>query len=75
MMGGNPDFSSITIGGGIMEAEVIKSVRKLLAEDPAFRPFVHTIDLSGRSGKYADMLCGGITDVFLEPLVTKTVLK
>lgn len=64
-----------TIGGGIMEAEVIKSVRKLLAEDPAFRPFVHTIDLSGRSGKYADMLCGGITDVFLEPLVTKTVLK
>lgn len=64
-----PDGHTVgTIGGGLMEAEVIRQAKKAF-EDPArFRPHVITVDLSGRPGAFADMICGGITKVFLEML-------
>lgn len=55
-----------TIGGGSMEAEVIRKAVRSLADPASFVPSLLTVDLTGRSGEYADMLCGGITDVFSE---------
>lgn len=62
-----PDGSIIgTIGGGSMEAAMISRSVRALADPASFVPTLVTVDLTGRSGEYADMLCGGITDVFLE---------
>lgn len=57
-----------TIGGGLMEAEVIEKAVRFLEDPSSFRPCTVTIDLSGKKGEPAGMLCGGITDVFLELL-------
>ena len=62
-----PDGETIgTIGGGTMEAEVIRRAREALRSPGSFRPCALQVDLTGRSGEYADMLCGGMTDIFLE---------
>ena len=62
-----PDGHTVgTIGGGIMEAKVIRTAVTCLEQPSAFRPFSITIDLTGKTGEYADMLCGGMTQVFLE---------
>ncbi len=57
-----------TIGGGLMEAEVIRQSVDALKDPDAFSPRTITVDLSGRPGAFADMVCGGITKVFLELL-------
>lgn len=59
-----------TIGGGCMEAEVIREAEDLLLEAAAgvsARPV--RVDLTGRSGRSADMLCGGAMDVLLQTIV------
>ncbi len=62
-----PDGTTVgTIGGGTMEAEVIRKTLEALRSPDSFRPYALKVDLSGRSGEYADMLCGGMTDIFLE---------
>ena len=62
-----PDGSTIdTIGGGSMEAEVIRRSVSALSDPDSFSPYLLTVDLTGREGAHADMICGGITDVFLE---------
>jgi xanthine dehydrogenase accessory factor len=62
-----PDGHTVgTIGGGIMEAKVIRTAVTCLEQPSAFRSYSITIDLTGKTGEYADMLCGGMTQVFLE---------
>ena len=62
-----PDGSIIgTIGGGSMEAEVIRRSVEGLLDPASYVPSLLTVDLTGRSGAWADMDCGGITDVFME---------
>ncbi len=64
-----PDGTCVgTIGGGTMEGAVIERAAKLLKDPGAFRPCLFKVDLTGRSGEHADMLCGGITEIFLELL-------
>ena len=63
------DLSTVgTVGGGCMEAEVIRSAGRLMAGPCPAKPEVITVDLTGRAGLEADMLCGGVTDVLLEML-------
>ncbi len=57
-----------TIGGGLMEAEVIRQAVDILKDPSQFQPGTITVDLSGKKGEPAEMLCGGITKVFLEVL-------
>lgn len=66
-----------TIGGGCMEAEVIREALQLMAESRLERSSADTcpykaeifqVDLTGRTGAQADMLCGGAMDVLLEVL-------
>lgn len=66
-----------TIGGGCMEAEVIREALQLMAESRLERSTADTcpykaeifqVDLTGRTGAQADMLCGGAMDVLLEVL-------
>lgn len=62
-----PDGSAIdTIGGGSMEGAVIRRAVEALKDPAGFKPSVLTVDLTGRYGEYADMMCGGITEIFLE---------
>ncbi|HCI74426.1 MAG TPA: xanthine dehydrogenase [Lachnospiraceae bacterium] len=64
-----PDGSTVgTIGGGLMEAEVIRRAVGYLAQPSGFQPCSITIDLTGKTDQYADMACGGVTQVFLEML-------
>ena len=64
-----PDGKTVgTIGGGLMEAEVIRRALQSLEDPSSFRPYTITIDMSGRPGSMKDMVCGGVTDVFLELL-------
>ncbi len=63
-----PDSHTVgTIGGGLMEAEVIRRAVSAL-ESPSFVPETITVDLSGKKGEPAGMQCGGVTEVFLEIL-------
>lgn len=56
-----------TIGGGCMETEVIREAMDIMM-DPDTQTEIFTVDLTGRTGKDADMLCGGAMDVLLEIL-------
>jgi xanthine dehydrogenase accessory factor len=66
-----------TIGGGCMEAEVIREALQLMAESRLecstsdtcpYKAEIFQVDLTGRTGAQADMLCGGAMDVLLEVL-------
>ena len=66
-----------TIGGGCMEAEVIREALQLMAESGLehstaercpYKAEIFQVDLTGRTGAQADMLCGGAMDVLLEVL-------
>ncbi len=62
-----PDGSATgTIGGGSMEGVVIRRAVQGLVNPAAFEPSLMTVDLTGRYGEYADMMCGGITEIFME---------
>lgn len=62
-----PDGSATgTIGGGSMEGAVIRRAVETLRDPSSFEPSLLTVDLTGRYGEYADMMCGGITEIFVE---------
>lgn len=64
-----PDGHTVgTIGGGLMEAEVIDRAFTALGDPSSFRPGCITIDLSGKKGEPEGMVCGGVTEVFLSLL-------
>lgn len=62
-----------TIGGGCMEAAVIREAMMLMADqdydDGRMAPKnseIFKVDLAGRGGNEADMLCGGTMEVLME---------
>jgi xanthine dehydrogenase accessory factor len=58
-----------TIGGGCLEAEVYQEARKVMAEE---KPRTVHMDLTGRNAEESGMICGGIMDLYIEPLVPRT---
>ncbi|MFO8086159.1 MAG: XdhC/CoxI family protein [Desulfobacterales bacterium] len=56
-----------TIGGGLLEARVIKKAVKIIAEKPfsTFMPF----DLSYDDVNSMDMICGGRAEIFLDQII------
>lgn len=55
-----------TIGGGCLEAEVWQEARNVMAEE---KPRTVHMDLTGRSAEESGMICGGIMDLYIEPVV------
>ncbi|MCJ7495903.1 MAG: XdhC/CoxI family protein [Deltaproteobacteria bacterium] len=55
-----------TIGGGCMEAEVWQEAMKVIAED---KPKTIHFDLTGRAAEESGMICGGVMDIYIEPIV------
>ncbi|MFH1852447.1 MAG: XdhC family protein [Candidatus Neomarinimicrobiota bacterium] len=53
-----------TVGGGPMEFRVIEAVRKVIADG---QPVRAEYDLSGTGAEGADGICGGSTQVLIEP--------
>ncbi|MFC2018433.1 XdhC family protein [Chloroflexota bacterium] len=60
-----------TIGGGRLEAEVRREAMAIMNEDKA--RILH-FDLTGRESAEEGMICGGVTDIFLEPIITEPTL-
>jgi xanthine dehydrogenase accessory factor len=54
-----------SIGGGTLEARIIKRGRKMLA-DKEIKDVWEQVDLTGAHQEAGYMLCGGIVDVLLE---------
>jgi xanthine dehydrogenase accessory factor len=54
-----------SVGGGRLEADVLKEARRIMAEGKAK---VLTFHLTGTEVAETDMICGGDVEVFLEPL-------
>lgn len=54
-----------TIGGGCAEAEVKLKALQVLADD---RPVLHQVDLLDDSAAAEGMVCGGIMEVFIQPV-------
>lgn len=55
-----------TIGGGCMEAEVIRKARQLMIQNVT-HAIIYDVDMTGRAGDEG-MVCGGIQQLLLEPL-------
>jgi len=55
-----------TVGGGCMEAEVWQEAMKVIAEE---KPKTIHLDLTGRQAEEAGMICGGVMDIYIEPIV------
>jgi xanthine dehydrogenase accessory factor len=55
-----------TIGGGSLEGQVIKEALKVIRDD---RPRTFHYDLTGKEADSIGMICGGIMDVYIEPIV------
>ena len=55
-----------TIGGGCMEAEVWQEAMKVMAEET---PRTIHLDLTGKQAEESGMICGGVMDIYIEPLV------
>lgn len=55
-----------TVGGGCGEAEVIESARRVLASGVPERV---RVDLTDDLMSWSPAVCGGIMDVFVEPVV------
>jgi xanthine dehydrogenase accessory factor len=60
------DESSIgSIGGGNVEAEVWREAKRVMSEG---KPRILHFDLTGKETTEEGMICGGIMDVFVEPI-------
>ncbi len=55
-----------TIGGGCLEAEVWQEAMKVMAEE---KPRTVHMDLTGKNAEESGMICGGIMDIYLEPVI------
>lgn len=67
------DGTSIgTIGGGGLEHKLINEAKKIIKEG---KPKILHFDLTGKKNdNNIDMICGGMMDVFVEPIFSKPVL-
>jgi xanthine dehydrogenase accessory factor len=57
-----------TIGGGSLEGEVLRQGLEALREE---KPRTLHYDLSGTEAGNIGMICGGVVDVYIEPIVPK----
>ena len=55
-----------TIGGGCMEGEVWQEAMKVIK---ANKPKTVHFDLTGRAAEESGMICGGVMDIYIEPIV------
>lgn len=55
-----------SIGGGCMEAEVWQEALKAIQEE---RPRTVHFDLTGKEAAVSGMICGGVLDIYIEPIV------
>ena len=60
-----------SIGGGSIEAEVCREAVKVMSEG---KPKVLHFDLTGREIAEEGMICGGVMDVFVEPILSQPTL-
>lgn len=60
-----------SVGGGKLEAEVREKAQKVIATGKATT--VH-FDLTGKEAGEEGMICGGVTDVFIEPILSTPTL-
>lgn len=60
-----------SIGGGSIEAEVCHEAKKVMTEGKA--KLLH-FDLTGTESAEEDMICGGVMDVFVEPILPQPTL-
>ena len=54
-----------TIGGGCVEAEVIRSAILLMREKKERSKLIH-VDMTGQTAEEEGMVCGGVVDILLE---------
>jgi xanthine dehydrogenase accessory factor len=54
-----------TIGGGLLEHEVLRKAREVMASG---RPAVLEVRLTGQDAAASEMICGGNVDVLVEPV-------
>lgn len=54
-----------TIGGGCVEAEVIRSALLLMREKKEQAKLIH-VDMTGQTAEEEGMVCGGVVDILLE---------
>lgn len=54
-----------TIGGGCVEAEVIRSAILLMRENKERSKLIH-VDMTGQTAEEEGMVCGGVVDILLE---------
>jgi len=60
-----------TIGGGCLEGQVIEDAVKVIREE---KPRIFHHDLTGTEATGAGMICGGVLDIYIEPIIpTPTV--
>ena len=55
-----------TIGGGCLEAEVWQEAMKIIKEE---KPRTVHFDLTGKKAEEIGMICGGVMDIYIEPIV------
>ncbi|SPD73116.1 conserved hypothetical protein [uncultured Desulfobacterium sp.] len=60
-----------SVGGGSVEAQVLKEAMKVIADGKAR---MLRYDLTGKDAAKGGMICGGNMEVFIEPIVTDPVL-
>ncbi len=55
-----------TIGGGCLEAEVWQGAMQAIADE---KPRTMHMDLTGKTAEESGLICGGIMDIYIEPIV------
>lgn len=55
-----------TIGGGCLEAEVWQAAMNIIKEQ---RPRTIHFDLTGKQAEEGGMICGGVMDIYIEPIL------
>ncbi len=55
-----------TIGGGCIEAEVWQEAMNIIREE---KPRTVHFDLTGKKAEETGMICGGVMDIYIEPVV------
>jgi len=65
------DITIGSIGGGRVEAQVCREAKHVMSEG---KPRILHFDLTGRETTEEGMICGGIMDVFVEPILSLPTL-
>jgi xanthine dehydrogenase accessory factor len=56
-----------TIGGGCLEGQVIEEAIKVIREE---KPRTFHYDLTGKEAAGLGMICGGVLDIYIEPIIS-----